>query len=216
MAGIGRCEAHLQHTTGESNLQPGPWPAQTLKKVTSLCEFTLGHTRMQVDVAFDALDAHLAAAGQHAHPCSILTPAFRPWACNDGETDGRFTAVPGRTSSTTEATGRLRSRPRVNGTMQKAHMLLHPRMMDTKAALVPAGRSGVTSAYVSSRLSCTFMAVLRPSPPAPCSNHSLSATSGPCTADDQQNSRLCSRSISNRSWSEEWRKWNDTQPCTAR
>ena len=29
--------------------------------------------------------------------------------------------------------GRERSRPRVNGTTQKAHMLSQPRMMDTKA-----------------------------------------------------------------------------------
>lgn len=49
----------------------------------------------------------------------------------------------------------------VNGTMQKEHMLLHPRMMDRKAEVLPADRTGVTSAYVSSSDSCTFTAVLR-------------------------------------------------------
>ena len=42
-----------------------------------------------------------------------------------------------RTSSTTEAMGRDRSRPRVNGTMQNEHMLSHPRMTDTNA--LPSG-----------------------------------------------------------------------------
>lgn len=67
-----------------------------------------------------------------------------------------------------EVTGRLRSRPRVKGTMQKAHMLLQPRMMDRNAEVVPSGRSGTTSAYVSSRLSCTFIAVWRPLSSVPC------------------------------------------------
>ena len=51
------------------------------------------------------------------------------------------------TSSTMDALGRDRSLPRVNGTMQNAHMLLHPRMMLTNAE-GPASfaRTGFTSA----------------------------------------------------------------------
>lgn len=33
---------------------------------------------MHADVALDTLNADLDAAGQHAHPCSIVTPAFCP------------------------------------------------------------------------------------------------------------------------------------------
>ena len=43
-------------------------------------------------------------------------------------------------------------------------MLLQPRMMDTKAEACPAALTGEMSAYVSSRLSCTFMAWVWESP----------------------------------------------------
>jgi hypothetical protein len=46
-----------------------------------------------------------------------------------------------------EASGRERSRPRVNGTMQKEHMLLQPRITLTKARWSPAClRTGKMSA----------------------------------------------------------------------
>ena len=77
-----------------------------------------------------------------------------------------------------------RSLPRVNGTMQNAHMLLHPRMMDTNAE-GPASdlRTGAMSAYVSSSESCVLMA--RPwSPPPLAASMSLGRSlyaSGPAT-----------------------------------
>mmetsp|Transcript_8717 Transcript_8717/g.21958 ORF Transcript_8717/g.21958 Transcript_8717/m.21958 type:complete len:224 (-) Transcript_8717:308-979(-) len=57
-----------------------------------------------------------------------------------------------------DAGSRLRSRPRVYGTMQNEHALSHPRMMVTNAACAPSLRTGMMSAYVSSTLSCTFIA----------------------------------------------------------
>jgi hydroxypyruvate isomerase len=46
-------------------------------------------------------------------------------------------------------TGRERSRPRVKGTMQYAHMLLQPRMMEMKAVTpFESVRSGAMSAYL--------------------------------------------------------------------
>jgi hypothetical protein len=51
--------------------------------------------------------------------------------------------------------------------MQKAHMLLQPRMMDTKAdVLLASWRTGMMSAYVSSSESCTFIAALPCASPA--------------------------------------------------
>ena len=54
-----------------------------------------------------------------------------------------------RTSSVMDKTERLRSLPRVNGTTQKLHMLLHPLIIDTYADS-PLCRTGVMSEYVSS------------------------------------------------------------------
>jgi hypothetical protein len=51
----------------------------------------------------------------------------------------------------------------VNGTMQKLHRLLQPRMMLTYADRAFGWRTGTMSAYVSSALSWTFIAP----PPAP-------------------------------------------------
>lgn len=42
--------------------------------------------------------------------------------------------------------------------MQKEHMLLQPRMMERYVLILPAGLTGKMSAYVSSVLSCTFIA----------------------------------------------------------
>lgn len=51
------------------------------------------------------------------------------------------------TSLTIESTGRDRSLPRVNGTMQNEHMLLQPRITDTNAVTeFCAIRTGETSA----------------------------------------------------------------------
>ena len=50
----------------------------------------------------------------------------------------------------------------MKGTMQNEHMLLQPRVMLTNALFAPAARTGATSAYVSSRLSCTFIALAAP------------------------------------------------------
>mmetsp|Transcript_10354 Transcript_10354/g.47506 ORF Transcript_10354/g.47506 Transcript_10354/m.47506 type:complete len:202 (+) Transcript_10354:250-855(+) len=67
-----------------------------------------------------------------------------------------------------DPTGLDRSLPRVNGTMQKAHMLLHPRMMDTNAEGPAFGlRTGAMSAYVSSSDSCVLMAAPRSPPSSP-------------------------------------------------
>tara|TARA_B110001469_G_scaffold8889_1_gene8844 strand:+ start:267 stop:518 length:252 start_codon:yes stop_codon:yes gene_type:complete len=58
------------------------------------------------------------------------------------------------------ANGRLRSRPRVNGTMQNAHMLSQPRIIDTNALGLTDGaffRTGEMSAYVSSIESWTLI-----------------------------------------------------------
>ena len=54
-------------------------------------------------------------------------------------------------------------------------MLLQPRMMETKALVLSAGRTGATSAYVSSRLSCTFM-----TPPWGCSAPASACTPSNC------------------------------------
>lgn len=43
------------------------------------------------------------------------------------------------TSRRIEAASRLRSLPLVNGTIQKAHMLLHPRMIERYADVEPCG-----------------------------------------------------------------------------
>ena len=62
------------------------------------------------------------------------------------------------TSSRIEGSGRERSRPRVKGTMQKAHRLSQPRMMLSHAPTCPAGLAGSISSYVSVRLRATLMA----------------------------------------------------------
>jgi hypothetical protein len=59
-------------------------------------------------------------------------------------------------------TGKKPRTHRVRGTMQKEHMLLQPRVMLTNAACEDWGRTGATSAYVSSRLSCTLIACCEP------------------------------------------------------
>ena len=59
-----------------------------------------------------------------------------------------------------DANGLERSRPRVNGTTQNAHMLSQPRMMDTNAAgffVASFLRTGAMSAYVSSTESCVLI-----------------------------------------------------------
>ena len=54
---------------------------------------------------------------------------------------------------------RLLSLPRVKGTTQKVHILLHPRMIETNAETpLLLSLTGDISAYVSSRLSKTFTA----------------------------------------------------------
>ena len=61
------------------------------------------------------------------------------------------------TSSMMEGRGRERSRPRVKGTMQKAHKLSQPRMMLSQALICPWGLAGSTSSYVSVLLNVTLM-----------------------------------------------------------
>mmetsp|Transcript_10187 Transcript_10187/g.37725 ORF Transcript_10187/g.37725 Transcript_10187/m.37725 type:complete len:315 (+) Transcript_10187:714-1658(+) len=67
-----------------------------------------------------------------------------------------------RTSYSIDEGSLDRSRPRVYGTMQNEHALSHPRMIVTNAACAPSLRTGIISAYVSSTLSCTFIAWFPP------------------------------------------------------
>ena len=99
------------------------------------------------------------ARGSGARAGALLPSEYEFTFCPSRVTSRTPCAESRRTSATMESAARERSRPRVKGTMQKAHMLLQPRMMLTKAEVAPASRTGATSAYVSSSESWTFMAV---------------------------------------------------------